>query len=78
MLTIFKNKKELKPLIPIKIQYNSKFNMRTGHYERRGLIDQKATHPIMKHSERPVSASDLGAVNKFKSRMAAVRLYQEV
>ena len=66
-----------KPPGPYVSQYNSKFNMQTGHYEKRGLINEKAKHPIARHSERPVSASDLGAVNKFKSKMANVRLYQE-
>ena len=49
---------------PYVSQYNSKYNMQTGHQEKRGVIDIKAKHPIMRHTERPVSAGQLGAVNK--------------
>lgn len=66
-----------KPPSPYVSQYNSKFNMHMGHYEKRGLIDEKAKHPIVRYSNRPVSAGDLASVNKYKSRVASVRLYQE-
>lgn len=69
----------VKPPGPYVSQYNSKFNMQTGHHEKRGLIAEKAKqHPTTQcRAERPVSASDHASVNKLKSSMASVRLYQE-
>mmetsp|Transcript_4324 Transcript_4324/g.10500 ORF Transcript_4324/g.10500 Transcript_4324/m.10500 type:complete len:210 (+) Transcript_4324:218-847(+) len=57
-------------------QYQMKFDLNLGHAEKTELIAQKALYPV-RFAERPVTAREMGAANKFNSRRANVRLDQD-